>query len=216
MHIRFDSDSDEEPPPPPTQPITEVNKPSESLPHVNGSNSSVRIVYVPTSELTESVSNSSPTNGVQKPPASKSKKKTIDLLFEMKQHKTPEEKEGKKIQQQFGRKRAQHKKRALDYFSMANFVDQAFGLEKKDLEQQFSSNGNHTPSSAPQVHLPMYFPAEHTKHFSSRLFQVHSINWHDYHLSLKLLTIAIRFTIFILLLRNVLLFKHALPFNHWN
>lgn len=156
IHIRFDSDSDEEslskPPP-----ITEEKKLTESLPYVNGSNSSVRIVYVPTPEPSESISIATPTNGIPKSPASKSKKKTIDLLFEMKQHKPPEEKQGKKIQQQFSKKRAQHKKRALDYFSMANFVDQAFGLDKEELVKQFSSNGNHTPSSAPQVDLERTF-----------------------------------------------------------
>lgn len=114
-----------------------------SLPHVNGSNSSVRVVYVPSPTLS--------TNGVEKSNRSKSKTKTIDLLFEMKQHKTPEEKQAKKIHQQFGRKRAQHKKRGLEYFSIANFVDQAFGLDKQELQQQFSSNGNHTPTSDPQV-----------------------------------------------------------------
>jgi len=74
----------------------------------------------------------------------------------MKQHKTPDEKQGKKIQQQFGKKRAQHRKRALDYLSMANFVDQAFGLDKNDLEKQISSNGYHTSPSTPQT-LPTSF-----------------------------------------------------------
>ena len=128
--------------------MIEEKEETVSLPHVNGSNSSVRILYVPTPVPIEPIL---PTNGVEKSTGTKSKKKTIDLLFEMKQHKTPEEKEAKKIQQQFGRKRAQHKKRALDYFSIANFVDQAFGLDKEELQKQFSSNGNHTPSSDPQV-----------------------------------------------------------------
>lgn len=132
--------------------MIEEKEETVSLPHVNGSNSSVRIVYVPTPAPIEPIPNSEPsTNGVEKSTGTKSKKKTIDLLFEMKQHKTPEEKEAKKIQQQFGRKRAQHKKRALDYFSIASFVDQAFGLDKEELQKQFSSNGNHTPSSDPQV-----------------------------------------------------------------
>jgi hypothetical protein len=70
----------------------------------------------------------------------------------MKQHKTPDEKQGKKIQQQFGKKRAQHKQRALDFFSMANFVDQAFGIDKDELKKQILSNGYHTSSSStPQV-----------------------------------------------------------------
>jgi len=143
MHIRFDSDSDEEPLLQ-TQSIIEEKKTADPLPRVNGSNSSVRIHYVPTPVSTDVV---------KKPEETKNKKKTIDLLFEMKQHKTPEEKSGKKLQQQFGKKRAQHRKRALDYFSMANFVDQAFGVDKDDLEKQISSNGYHTSSSTPQVNI---------------------------------------------------------------
>jgi hypothetical protein len=118
------------------------------LPLVNGSNSSIRIHYIPTP---------APTNVVKKPEQTKPKKKTIDLLFEMKQHKTPDEKGGKKIQQQFGKKRVQHKKRALEFFSIANFVDQAFGLDKDDLNKQISSNGYHTSSSTPQVNTKMVF-----------------------------------------------------------
>ncbi len=75
----------------------------------------------------------------------------------MKQHKNPEEKQAKKIQQQFGKKRAQHRKRALDYFSMSNFVDQAFGIDKPELEKQISSNGYHTSSSTtPQVNIKSF------------------------------------------------------------
>jgi hypothetical protein len=96
----------------------------------------------------------------------------------MKQHKTPDEKQGKTIQQQFGRKRIQHRKRALDYFSMANFVDQAFGLDKNDLEKQTSSNGYHTSSSTPQVNMSTKwsFFTRTKKKFFSRLYQHHLIN----------------------------------------
>lgn len=179
IHVRFDSDSEEEPlsqshkeeeqqpepqphkekeeqqlhkgeeqqqlePEPEPQPIIEAEKPVESLPYVNGSNSSVRIHYIPSSVFSDVV---------EKPEEPKVQKKTIDLLFEMKQHKSPNEKQGKKIQQQFNKKRAQHRKRALDYFSMANFVDQAFGLSKEDLEKQISLNGYDTSSSPPQVNI---------------------------------------------------------------
>jgi hypothetical protein len=167
IHIRFDSDSDEEPSSQ-AQPIIEEKKPTESLPHVNDSNSSVRIHYVPTPV---------PTDVVKKPEETKTKKKTVDLLFEMKQHKTPDEKQGKKIQQQFSKKRAQHRKRALDYFSMANFVDQAFSLDRNDLEKQISSNGYHTSSSTtPQVNTSVNLFYKDRKNFFSRLYQHHSIN----------------------------------------
>jgi ABC-type phosphate transport system auxiliary subunit len=93
----------------------------------------------------------------------------------MKQHKTLEEKQAKQIQQQFGRKRAQHKKRALDYFSMANFVDQAFGIEKDELEKPVSSNGYHTSSSTtPQVNIQIYLTKK--QQFYYRLYHHHSIN----------------------------------------
>jgi hypothetical protein len=96
----------------------------------------------------------------------------------MKQHKTPDEKQGKKLQQQFGKKRVQHKKRALEYLSMANFVDQAFGLDKaNDLDKQISSNGYHTSSSTPQVNTKMgFFFARTKKEFISRLYQHRLIN----------------------------------------
>mgnify|MGYP007096996251 CR=1 FL=1 len=142
IHIRFDSDSDEEVSSSHQTPsiIEEKQKIESPLPHTNGSNSSVCIEYTPRSSLPSSDENNS-------------KKKTIDLLFEMKQHKNPEEKLGKRIQQKHGRRREQNRKRALDYFSMANFVDQAFGLNKEDLEKQIaSSNEYHTSSSStPQV-----------------------------------------------------------------
>lgn len=117
------------------------------LPHTNGSNSSICIDYVPRSSLPVSA------DLIKTPDENNSKKKTVDLLFEMKQHKNPEEKLGKRIQQKHGRRREQNRKRALDYFSMANFVDQAFGLNKEDLEKQItSSNEYHTSSSStPQV-----------------------------------------------------------------
>jgi len=96
----------------------------------------------------------------------------------MKQHKTPDEKQGKKIQQQFGKKRAQHKKRALDFFSMANFVDQAFGIDKDELKKQISFNGYHTSSSStPQVNTSRnLFYTNKKKEFFSRLYQHHLIN----------------------------------------
>jgi hypothetical protein len=94
----------------------------------------------------------------------------------MKQHKSVEEKQAKKIQQHFGKKRAQHRKRALDYLSMANFVDKAFGLEKSELEKQISSNGYHTSSStSPQVNRSIYIIRIKYKLFF-RLYQHHLIN----------------------------------------
>ncbi|UJR25102.1 hypothetical protein I4U23_006462 [Adineta vaga] len=159
LHIRFDSDNEEEssspPPPPPLPssslipPIIEEKKPVEPLPLVNGSNSSVRIQYVSTPILSDVEKSSNE----QKTP-----QKTIDLLYEMKQHKTIEEQQAKKIQQQFGRKRAQHRKRALSYLSMASFVDHAFGLDKNELEKQLATNGHHSSSSSssPQT-LPTSF-----------------------------------------------------------
>ena len=132
---------------PQTSPSIQEKVTSESSPYTNGNHSSMDTNYVPTSTPTNTMNNS------EEP---KPKKKTVDLLFEMKQHKLPNEKQGKKIQQQHGRQRAQHKKRALDYFSMANFIDQAFGLNKDDLEKQLESNGYHTSSSStPQVIIQM-------------------------------------------------------------
>ncbi|CAF4094082.1 unnamed protein product [Rotaria sordida] len=142
MHIRFDSDSDEELLSQ-TQTTNEENKQTEKLSVVNDINSSIRIDTIPTTISTD-ITQTKPT------------KKTVDLLFEMKQHKTLHERQAKQIQQQFGRKRAQHKKRALDYFSMANFVDQAFGLDKSELIKQISPNGYHSSSSTPQT-LPTSF-----------------------------------------------------------
>ena len=135
---------------------------------MNGSNSSIRINYIPTP---------TPIDEVKKPSPTKEKKKTIDLLFEMKQHKTPEEKQGKKIQQQFGKKRAQHKKRAIEYLSMANILDQAFGLDKAELEKQISPNGYHTSPSTPQVNTKLlFFLLCKNKEFVSRLYQHRSVN----------------------------------------
>lgn len=164
VHIRFDSDSDEESSSRQIQSVinetNSVNPSStshsesvvvekqtvESLPHTNGSNGSVRINYVPRSSLPQPEIIKTPNENI-------AKKKTVDLLLEMKQHKNPHEKLGKKIQQQHGRKRAQNRKRALQYFALTNFVDQAFGLNKEDLEKQITStNGYHTSSSStPQV-----------------------------------------------------------------
>ncbi|CAF3623468.1 unnamed protein product [Rotaria socialis] len=148
LHVRFDSDSDEEP-------ISQIQITDEEktsitiLPLVNDSNSSVRIHYVPTITKTTDVAKISD--------EAKNSKKTVDLLFEMKQHKTPEERQAKKIKQQFSKKRSQHKKRALDYFSMANFVDQAFGIDKNELEKQISPNGYHASSSNTPQTLPTSF-----------------------------------------------------------
>ena len=88
------------------------------MPLINDRNSSFHVHDVPTTTVIDRV---------KQPNEIKTKKKIVDLLFEMKQHKTPNEIQAKKIQQQFAKKRARHRKRALDYFSMANFVDQAFG-----------------------------------------------------------------------------------------
>ncbi|CAF5146218.1 unnamed protein product, partial [Rotaria magnacalcarata] len=120
-----------------------------TLPLINNSNSSVRIHYVPTTTKTTDIPKISD--------ETKNSKKTVDLLFEMKQHKTPEERQAKKIKQQFSKKRSQHKKRALDYFSMANFVDQAFGIDKNELEKQISPNGYHASSSNTPQTLPTSF-----------------------------------------------------------
>ncbi|CAM4755562.1 unnamed protein product [Rotaria magnacalcarata] len=149
LHVRFDSDSDEEPPISQMQ-ITDEEKTSiTTLPLINNSNSSVRIHYVPTTTKTTDIPKISD--------ETKNSKKTVDLLFEMKQHKTPEERQAKKIKQQFSKKRSQHKKRALDYFSMANFVDQAFGIDKNELEKQISPNGYHASSSNTPQTLPTSF-----------------------------------------------------------
>ncbi|CAF2724945.1 unnamed protein product [Rotaria sp. Silwood2] len=145
-HIRFDSDSDEESLPQ-AKTTNEENKPTETLPLINDTNSSINIQSIPATISTDEVKTTNET---------KTTKKTIDLLFEMKQHKSPGERQAKKIQQQFGRQRAQHRKRALDYFSMANFVDQAFGLDKSELLKQTSPNGYHSSSSTPQT-LPTSF-----------------------------------------------------------
>lgn len=173
VHIRFDSDSDEElssqvqpviekknPVKPSlsssiceSEPIVEDRQPVESSPHTNGSNSSVRIEYVPRSTLTQP-------DIIKTPDENTPKKKTVDLLFDMKQHKNPHEKLGKRIQQQYGRKRAQNRKRALDYFSMTNFLDQAFGLNKDDLEKQITSSNEYqtsSSSSSTQQTLPTSF-----------------------------------------------------------
>ncbi|CAF1415212.1 unnamed protein product [Adineta steineri] len=176
-HVRFDSDSDDESLSQTSDKIEEISTSTiteemntsntieekntsnineekdttNPLPLVNGSNSSVRIQYIPTPVATDVIKDSTKTNN-----NNNNKKKTIDLLFEMKQHKTVEENQAKKIRQQLGKKRAQHKKRALEYMSMANFVDQAFGLDKNDLENQIASNGNHSSSSSPQT-LPTSF-----------------------------------------------------------
>ena len=110
----------------------------------NGNHSSVRVERPPSPELPDPL---------EKPLEIKAKpKKTIDLLFEMKQCKAPEEKQGKKIQQQFGRKRAQQRKRAMGFNALATFVDQAFGLERPELTKQLSSNDcQSSSSSTPQV-----------------------------------------------------------------
>jgi hypothetical protein len=115
-------------------------------PLINGNHSSIDAVEHPPSPVP-------PIDAAEKPVEIKAKpKKTLDLLFEMKQCKEPGEKLGKKIQQQFGRKRAQHRKRAMDYNSLANFVDHAFGLDRQELEKQISSSECQTSSSStPQV-----------------------------------------------------------------
>ncbi|CAF1622689.1 unnamed protein product [Adineta ricciae] len=160
LHIRFDSDSDEEAPLPPPEPEPEpslkipisIEKTNsvESLPFINDSNASTRIHYVSTPVSSD----------IEKPSSEKqTPQKTIDLLFEMKQHKTVQEKEAKKIQQQYGRKRSQHRKRALSYFSIATFVDRAFGVGADELEKQTTTNGHHSSSSSassPQT-LPTSF-----------------------------------------------------------
>ena len=138
-------------PQPPSEPSPKVpvaiekTNSTEPLPRVNGSNASTRIQYVSTPVSSD----------MEKPPNEKqTPQKTIDLLFEMKQHKTVEEKEAKKIQQQYGRKRSQHRKRALSYFSIATFVDRAFGLDTDGVEKQGTTNGHHSSSSSastPQV-----------------------------------------------------------------
>lgn len=138
----------------------------ESLPLVNGSNSSVRIQYIPTSE---------PVNIVEQPKEIKTKQKSLDLLFEMKQHKTPAEKQGKKIQQQFNKRRAQHRKRALEYFSMTNFLDQAFGVSKEELEKQVLSTDYDTSSSSPQVNIVFEKTRKKVFFFICRLYQHHLI-----------------------------------------
>jgi hypothetical protein len=137
-----------EKPLPQTEIIIEEKQTPVSLPLVNGSNSSVRVQYVPSAISPDVVAK---TNGTNK------KKKTVDLLFEMKQCKTLGEKQAKKIQQQFGRNRAQHRKRAMHFISMGDFVDHAFGLDKNELEKQLSSNENHSSSSSPQVNLEIGF-----------------------------------------------------------
>ncbi|CAF1413679.1 unnamed protein product [Adineta ricciae] len=158
LHIRFDSDSDEEAPLPPPEPEPSLKIPIsiektnsvESQPVINDSNASTRIHYVSTPVSSD----------IEKPSSEKqTPQKTIDLLFEMKQHKTVQEKEAKKIQQQYGRKRSQHRKRALSYFSIATFVDRAFGLNADETEKQTTTNGHHSSSSSassPQT-LPTSF-----------------------------------------------------------
>ncbi|CAF3340499.1 unnamed protein product [Rotaria sp. Silwood1] len=145
-HIRFDSDSDEESLQQ-TQITNEKYTTTETIPLVNDNNSSISIQTIPTVISTDRIKTTNETE---------TKKKTVDLLFEMKQHKSLAERQAKKIQQQFGRKRVQHRKRALDYFSMANFVDRAFGLDKNELLEQTSPNGYHSSSSTPQT-LPTSF-----------------------------------------------------------
>lgn len=120
------------------------NTVTKALPSVNDIGNSTPIQYhssTTTTPKTTSTSNET-----------KNMKKTIDLLFEMKQHKAPNERQEKKLKQQFAKNRAQHRKRALEYFSMANFVDQAFGIEKNELEKLISPNEYQTSSSTtPQV-----------------------------------------------------------------
>ena len=138
-HIRFDSESDGD------DDGVETTAPepvvTEAEPPINGNHSSIAV---------EDPSSPVLADPAEKPAEIKAKpKKTLDLLFEMKQCKDPGEKLGKKIQQQFGRQRAQHRKRAMDYNSLANFVDHAFGLDRQELEKQISSNECQTSASSP-------------------------------------------------------------------
>lgn len=142
-HLRFDSDSDGE-----DDAVVETTAPEPMLteeklptPLINGNHSSIAVEHPPSPVLADPA---------EQPIEIKAKpKKTLDLLFEMKQCKEPGEKLGKKIQQQFGRQRAQHRKRAMDYNSLANFVDHAFGLDRQELEKQISSNECQTSASSP-------------------------------------------------------------------
>lgn len=143
LHIRFDSDSEDEP--------------SVETPHaiVAPTNSVLPSPVNGNHHVTAEMDASPPVavDLVSKPDEPPVKmKKTVDLLFEMKQHKVPGEKRLKTAQQKFGKKRAQHRKRALDFILMADYVDHAFGLNKDELKNQISSNGHQTSSSStPQV-----------------------------------------------------------------
>ena len=105
-------------------------------------------------------------------------KKTVDLLFGMKQYKAPEEKQAKKLQQQFAKKRAQHRKRALASISMANFIDQAFGVTQSDIEKQISESEYQLTISTPQVNrlLMQHIPMFDNSFYSSRVCQHRSVN----------------------------------------
>ena len=143
LHIRFDSDSEEEPL---VETPIAIVAPSTSVPP-SPANGNHQVTAAMDTSFTVTAD---PVSKLDEPPVKM--KRTVDLLFEMKQHKMPGEKRLKTAQQKFGKKRAQHRKRALDFILMADYVDQAFGLDKDELKQVIASNGHQTSSSStPQV-----------------------------------------------------------------
>ena len=137
-------------------------------------------------------------------------KKTVDLLFEMKQHKIPGEKRLKTAQQRFGKKRAQHRKRALDFILMADYVDHAFGLDKDELKKVIASNGHPTSSSStPQVSGEHIVCTIGLERVASRHCQPHSTSSLDSHSLLKPWKPTIKSTICTRLWRSAHRFKRA-------
>lgn len=106
-------------------------------------------------------------------------KKTLDLLFEMKQCKTPGERQAKKVKQEFAKRRAQHRKRAICGLALANYVDQAFGLDRATLEKQISTNEKTKTPTTTEVNR-IFFDEKHQKSssvvFLFRVYRVHLIN----------------------------------------
>lgn len=157
LHVRFDSESEEE-----NSEIEHVEQ--ETLPT---SNEQEKTTENPKNE--DSVPKSVPP--VESKQNQIQKKKTLDLLLEMKQFKSANEQPNKKVRQQIAKKRSQHRKRALLSLSIGNFLDNAFGLTQSDNETSDTVK-SHQAKSAPSTPKVENFIELNMRPFSVRvLFQ---------------------------------------------
>ncbi|CAF1005584.1 unnamed protein product [Didymodactylos carnosus] len=132
LHIRFDSSSEDE-----DQHVSITNPQKQQQqspclqPTINNGDTKLttNLIKVNGVDIIHLLPENKTLNTTNGPPVC-SKPKQNDLVFDLKQCKTPTEKvNNAKLR---SRQRAQHRKRMLDNFSLAKFIDHAFGVAEQN------------------------------------------------------------------------------------